>query len=58
MRKTTDDKVVEMYFESEKHSGGGSIRHMSRDRERGKAEITFQEDGGKTFRYLVKFNIY
>ncbi|XP_041370265.1 uncharacterized protein DDB_G0292186-like [Gigantopelta aegis] len=44
-KETEDTETVEMYFESTKKSGGGSVERIQYDKNKGVIHITFEEEG-------------
>ena len=44
---TTTDDAIEMFFESKRRSGGGTIEHVHRDKNNCVAHVTFEDKKGQ-----------
>ena len=54
LTKNVEPDMIEMFFESEKRSGGGEVVKMKMDQKKGCAIIWFRHESGL---YLLWFNI-
>lgn len=48
-----DEESLELYFESEKYSGGGYLKHIDFDNQRRSAVITFEQQKGTSIFIII-----
>ena len=46
IKSSSTDDAIELFFESKRHSGGGAVEHIQRDKDKTTAYVTFEKAEG------------